>query len=261
MRPSHGIISMHGVKSFSPSFDTIGIFSRTINILEMVFEILVRTEIEKNLNTVKNFYVLEDYLIVVSSEQRQLYLKFIEESCHILRLNPTFIKLTDIHPNSYDSKNGESAIFKTIFCSEIWENIGIWSKTNLEFSKTTYVDFSCMEAIDKNTISEALKWKEIYSDELNSLLGTHNLLCIPSSPNVAPLRNREFKKINEFDYDKLRPLVALSGIGKLPQINIPIVTNGYPPVGVSLLGGYKQDRFLISNTKKICMQKFKLENV
>jgi hypothetical protein len=108
-----------------------------------------------------------------------------------------------------------------------------------------------MEHINKITLSESLKWKEIYSDKINLLIGSDNLLCIPSSPIIAPLRDQEFKKVNEFDYDTLRPLVALSGIGKLPQINIPIEANGVPPIGVSLLSGYQQDQFLISNLKKI----------
>jgi hypothetical protein len=74
---------------------------------------------------------------------------------------------------------------------------------------------------------------------------------IPSAPDVAPLRNREFKQVNEFDYEKLRPLVALSSLGKLPQINIPIERVDAPPLGISLLSGYNQDCFLIHTVKKV----------
>ena len=57
--------------------------------------------------------------------------------------------------------------------------------------------------------------------------------------------------MNEFDYEKLRPLVALSSIGKLPQINIPIEPIGSPSLGISFLSGYNQDYFLIQAVKKV----------
>jgi amidase len=252
MRPSHGIISMSGVKSFAPSFDTIGIFSKTMDILALVFGALVGKQTEKPIDKVSKFYVLEDYLMLVSPEQRKVFHQFIEQSCEALQVKPVFIKLTDVHPDANDKDIGISAIFKKILCAEIWATIGSWAKeVNLEFSKTTYVDFSYMASIDRTTLPEALKQKELYAAKLNALLRPGSLLCIPSAPDVAPLRNREFKQVNEFDYEKLRPLVALSSLGKLPQINIPIERVDAPPLGISLLSGYNQDCFLIHTVKKV----------
>lgn len=252
MRPSFGIISMAGVKSFAPSFDTVGIFSRTLDVLERVFEALAGKSEDEQAEKVSNFYVLEDYLMLVNEQQRKIFLKFIEESCDVLKVKPVFIKLTDIHPDANDKEKGISAIFKTILCAEIWTSIGSWAKeVKLEFSKTTFVDFSHMANIDRTTLPEAFKQKEIYSSKLKALLGAGSLLCIPSSPDVAPMRNKGFKQVNEFDYEKLRPLVALSGIGKLPQINIPIESTNEAPLGVSLLSGYNQDCFLIHTVKKV----------
>lgn len=251
MRPSHGNIPMNGVKSFSPTFDTIGIFSKSIEILEKVYNVMTKINAERNSNSINYFYVIEDYLKLLSSEHRTIYHKFIENYCNILQLKPTFIQLTDIHTNVKNPETGISIIFKNILCSEIWKNIGIWAKNNLEFSKTTFVDFSVMSNIDNNTLLTAYKWKEIYSEKLNSLLSTNNVLCIPTTPEIAPLRNHEFKKVNEFNYEKLRPLIALSGIGRLPQITIPINAKNSTPMGVSLLSGHQQDQFLIENIKKI----------
>lgn len=252
MRPSYGIISMAGVKSFAPSFDTIGVFSKKMDIIDLVFEALVGKPIIKPIDKVSNFYVILDYLMLVSSEQRKIFNKFIDKSCERLQLRPTLIKLIDIHPDSNDMDIGISAIFKKILCAEIWTTIGTWAKkVNLEFSKKTYVDFSYMEGIDRTTLSDAFKRKELYAAELNSLLSPGSLLCIPSSPDVAPLRNKEYKQTNEFDYEKLRPLVALSSLGKLPQINIPLEGIDSPPLGISLLAGYNQDCFLIHIVKKV----------
>lgn len=251
MRPSQGIISMSGVKSFAPSFDTIGIFSKTIDILDIVFAALVGRQLDKP-NRVSNYYVLEDYLMLVTSEQRKILYQFIDKTSDLLHLKPIFIKLTDIHSDANNRDIGVSAILKKILCAEIWTMIASWAKeVNLEFSKNTFVDFNYMESIDRTSLSEAFIQKEKYAFELNKLLKQGGLLCIPTTPDVAPFRNNIFKRVNEFDYEKLRPLVALSSLGKLPQINIPIQNKGFPPLGISLLSGYSQDSFLIQTVKKI----------
>ncbi|STX81554.1 aspartyl/glutamyl-tRNA amidotransferase subunit A [Legionella busanensis] len=252
MRPSHGIISMSGVKIFTPSFDTIGIFSRTMDIIALVFEALIEIPIEKYCGKVTNFYILEDLFDFVPIYQRKIFYQFIYESCEILKLQPTFIKLVDIHIDANKPDIGIGDLFKKILCSEIWATIGSWiKKEKLQFSKTTYVDFSFMENIDKTTLWTAFNRKELYFTKLNELLSLGSLVCIPSSPDVAPFREKFYNKVNEFNYEKLRPLIALSGLGKLPQINIPLEVDTLPPLGISLLSGNNQDNFLIQSIKKI----------
>lgn len=252
MRPSHGIISMSGVTSFARSFDTVGIFSRTIDVMALVFEALAKNPIEKYCVEITNFYILEDLFDIVPIYLRKTFYNFIYESCALLKLEPKFIKLIDIHIEANEPETGMADVFKKILCSEIWTTIGSWIKEEkLTFTRETYVDFSFMENIDITTLSVAYKRKDLYAKKLNELLSPGSLLCIPSSPNVAPLREKIYNKVNEFNYKKLRPLVAVSGIGKLPQINIPLERNGLPPVGISLLGGHNQDIFLIQSIKKI----------
>jgi amidase len=51
-RPSYGVISMEGVQSFAPSFDTVGIFARTIEIIEQVFATLSDNFLEAKPNKI-----------------------------------------------------------------------------------------------------------------------------------------------------------------------------------------------------------------
>ncbi len=255
LRPSSGLISMSGIRSFCPSFDTVGIFSKSIDVLSHVFEILSGEAFERSNDNITNFYVIEEYMALVSFEQRKIFQNFIDENSEVLKIKPTYIKLSDIHPEANDPKVGISAIFKNILCTEIWASLGNWiNQVNLEFSKTTYVDFSHMKFADTSTLEEAFKRRELYSAILNKLLSS-SILCIPTTPDIAPLRNKGYSHVNEFDYDKLRPLVALSSLAKLPQLNIPIERANKPPLGISLLGGHKQDLLLINIAKRICVNK------
>jgi amidase len=227
LRSSYGTISMSGVKSFSPSFDTIGIFSRTLDTLNNVFEVLAGKPKEKQAEKINNFYVLEDYLLLIPQEQREIFVRFIEDSCTALQLKPHYIKLVDIHSLANDKVLGISAIFRKLFCADIWKNVENWiNDVNLKFKKDTYVDFSYMASIDRTQLDSEIIYREIYSVALRKLLSPGNILCIPSTPDVAPFRNQEYAIVNQFDYEKLRPLIAL-------------------------LSGFEQDYFLINAAKNI----------
>jgi amidase len=252
LRPSFGTISMSGVKSFASTFDTVGIFSNKLNILAVVYEVLSGKKSEQDAWQVNKFFVIEDFLRIVSPEQSEKFQRFIAESCQALKLEPTYIQLKEIHNEIMDPIVGLSPIFRNIFCVEIWETLKDWIKeVNLEFSKNTFVNFSQIAKADKKILSESFNRMEVYSVAINKLLSTNSLLCIPTTPDVAPFRNREFKQVNEFDYDKLTPLVSISSLAKLPQINIPIQVMGSPPLGISLLSGNGKDLFLIDVVKKI----------
>jgi amidase len=251
MRPSYNSITMEGIKSFSPGFDTVGIFANDLYVLEKVYSVL-SGEKSKHVESCKSFYVIEDLMLLIPDEQRQIIYTFITESCDVLNVKPIYIKLSDIHPTAGDADIGISAIFRKLFCSEIWDSLGDWLKqNNILYQKSTYVDFSYMEKISKTDLSNEKKLHQTYSDLLRILLADDALICIPTSPDVAPLRNNTYTKVNEFDYEKLRPLISLASVGGLPQINQPIKSLGSVPLGVSLLAGHGNDLFLIHACKII----------
>ena len=253
LRPSHGAISMQGVKSFAPSFDTLGIFANDINIVSKAYEVLTGSSYEQNSTEITNFYVISDLMLLIPNDQRIVLEKFINEACEALHVNPTYINLTDIHPDANHPELGMSAIFKKLFCAEIWETLGEWiEKVKLEFHKDTFVDFSYMKSVAQTDLTEEIARRRIYTNKLQDLLIPGSLLCIPSSPNLPPLRNKNYSKVNEFDYEKLRPLVCLSSLGQLPQINIPLESLDKAPLGVSLLAGRNQDLTLINTVMNIC---------
>jgi amidase len=140
-----------------------------------------------------------------------------------------------------------------LFCAGIWESIGGWVKeVNLEFKKDTFVDFSYMASIDKTQLTNEIEYKNFYAAALQKFLSPGSMLCIPTTPDVAPFRSIEYNKTNEFNYEKLRPLISLASLGGLPQISVPLQTREYEaPMGVSLISGLMQDYLLINTVKKI----------
>ncbi|MBA2655616.1 MAG: hypothetical protein H0U70_01365 [Tatlockia sp.] len=141
MRPSYGSISMKGVKSFSPSFDTVGIFSKNIRIIQRVFNVLTNDQMAIGNEIATNLYIIEDFMSIINIEGRHAIEKFIIDASYKLQLKPTYIKLSDIHPDITHPEIGISTIFKILFCTEIWETLKDWvNDVNLEYNDPHNLD-------------------------------------------------------------------------------------------------------------------------
>jgi amidase len=251
MRPSQGIISTAGVTTLVPSFDTVGVFANTMEVLTRVMSVLLGIE-QKNTNKVGEVFIIEDLMTVCSKDTNEA-MKIFSKACKKeFKKDPIVIKLKDIDSTAGHADLGIANTFLHILCGEIWTSISAWAnEVKLEFGKNTYVDFTFMQNLDKTKISLAFSKREYLFEKINQILSPNNLFCIPTTPFSAILRSESKKKINEFDYEKLRPLVSLASIGRLPQINLPILNQVKAPIGISLIAGFKKDNYLIDTAKKV----------
>jgi amidase len=46
-------------------------------------------------------------------------------------------------------------------------------------------------------------------------------------------------------YDRTMAIASFSGVGRLPEISVPLRSNAKCPIGLSLAAGYYQDEFLL----------------
>lgn len=87
---------------------------------------------------------------------------------------------------------------------------------------------------------------------LRSFLGPRDLLCMPTSSGLPPLRDAgEVDRRASPYYRRTLSLTAIAGIGRLPQINLPLAESGGVPVGLSLVGAQDEDLFLIEVARSL----------
>ena len=251
MRPSQGIISTAGMITLVPSFDTVGVLANKMGVLAKVMSVLLGTE-PKNSNEVGEVFIIEDLMKICSKDTNEAMMMFSKACKNEFKKDPVIIKLDDIDNDANHADLGIADTFLHILCGEMWTSISAWAnEVKLEFGKNTYVDFSFMQNLDKAKIVQAFSRREYFFEKINNFLFPNNLFCIPTTPFSAVLRSESKTKINEFDYEKLRPLVSLASVGRLPQINLPILNQGAAPIGVSLISGFKKDDLLINSARKI----------
>src|SRR4030095_8395950 len=107
--------------------------------------------------------------------------------------------------------------------------------------------------LDRRRVLEALQRRERYFRSLHDFLGPDDLLCIPTTPALAPLKGDPPRRSSSGSgyYPRTLSLTSLAGIGRLPQVSLPITDADGVPVGLSLLARHGEDSFLLQVAKNV----------
>src|SRR5258705_13908105 len=110
-----------------------------------------------------------------------------------------------------------------------------------------------MKQLDRRRVAEALQRRHQYCRSLLEFLGPDDLLCIPTTPALAPRKGDPPKRCSSGSgyYPRTLGLTSIAGIGRLPQVSLPIADADGVPVGLSLLARHGQDLFLLQMAKNI----------
>jgi amidase len=105
--------------------------------------------------------------------------------------------------------------------------------------------FKFARGIDRTRLSEVIGTRERYCRQLRRALGPRDLLCIPTAPTVAPLKGSSSRDRNSDYYQRTLAMTAIAGVGRLPQISMPLANVGGAPIGLSVIGAYDEDAFVL----------------
>jgi len=240
-RPSHGRISLAGVLPLAPSFDTVGVLAKTEKICARVAKVLLASEL--NIGAVKEILILTDAFSMAEEEVRSALdpiLKSIRTHypCRqvsleeILGPQVTFDRLRQI--------------YRLLQWAEIWSNLGAWIEdVNPSFGPGIAANFALSKNCDRTQIAETTQNRAIIKNRLNSLLGIHSLLCIPTSSLLAPKKGSVLVCNSDSFYYKAPSYTSLASLACLPQLTLPY---GYSqegvPVGISFLASSGNDEIL-----------------
>jgi amidase len=140
-----------------------------------------------------------------------------------------------------------------------WAEIGSCLDAWIEEAKPAFgpeaaQNFELVKDLDRRRVGPAARRREDYSRRLGAFLGPNDLLCMPTTPALAPLKNtigpRGSASAGDY-YPRALSLTSLAGIGRLPQVSLPLAASRGVPVGLSLLAASGRDAFLLSTVKRV----------
>jgi amidase len=248
MRPSHGRISLAGVNPLAPSFDTVGVLASNCEVLAKAASVLLACDIPVGINVGKVHFLQEPFDIC-DAEVRDAMAEPVET---LKAYFPGKTRETSLR--AFDGHSGESRLegwlgaFYHIQWAEIWSCLGTWVKeAKPELGPRTKMNFQFVENMDRATVAGTIRQRETLFSNLNEFLGQNDLLCIPTTPALAPIKGSLGLDRTVGDYfPRTLSLTAIAGICRLPQVTLPVADVSGVPVGLSLLARNGRDRFLLS---------------
>ena len=260
-RPSHDFISVAGVNPLAPSFDTVGVLAQSADVLAKVGDVLLASAPVPASKPATIHLIREAFALADADVQESL-------SEPLRRLRETFgaaVRESSLQQLVSDGRSFETwtETFCVIQWAEIESCLGAWiANAKPEFGPEIAASFQLMSQLDRRRVAEALQRRERYFRNLHEFLGPCDLLCIPTTPALAPRKGDPPKRSSSGSgyYPRTLSLTSIAGMGRLPQVSLPIANANGVPVGLSLLARHGQDSFLLQLTRAFDSEQLCAEN-
>lgn len=242
LRPTHGRVSAAGVLPFGPSFDVVGWFAREIDLFAKVGDVLLGPE---SAGTPARMIVADDAWAEV---ERPVAAALERAAARVERTlgTPQHLQI------AREGLNEWFEVFRTLQAAEIWATLGAWiSATNPSFGPGIKERFAYAATIRADQVDIANQRRRDIRAHIDGLLGSDGVICLPTSPRVAPLRGTPADKV-EIEYrNQAQRILCIAGLCGLPQISLPMATLDGLPLGLSLIGTRGSDKALIALARRV----------
>src|SRR5262245_11586485 len=247
-RPSHDFISVAGVNPLAPSFDSVGILAHSAEVLAKVGLVLL-ADVPVSLNKPTTIHLIREAFAVADPDVQEAL------SEPVWRLREIFggvVQESSLQELVGDDVGHSFATWAEIFCVIQWAEIesclGAWiASAEPEFGPEIAASFQLMKQLDRRRVAEAMQYREQCFRSLNTFLGPEDLLCIPTTPALASRKGDPPRRSSSGSgyYPRTLARTSVAGMGRLPQVSLPIADADGVPVGLSLLARHGRDSFLL----------------
>ena len=144
------------------------------------------------------------------------------------------------------------SIFRVIQASEIWANHGAWIERHTpKFGRGVRERMDWASQVTADQVEPARARRAEIRSWLDQRLGEDDVLCLPTSPRIAPLKSAPLDEVEVRFRHQAMCLSCVSGLGGLPQISLPLAELDGMPIGLSLIARRGGDETLLALAKAI----------
>ena len=243
MRPTVNRVPLDGVIPFGPPFDVAGWFARDARVLEKVGRVLLDDDSEpaapRRLLRATDAFDMVDPAVTGALERAV-------ES--VAALVGTVEDVT-VAPGGLGDW---FETFRVLQAASIWSNHGAWiMQTRPDFGPGVKERFEWAEALDAGDVDAAKKRYEAIRARIVQVMGEGDILCLPTSPRVAPPKNTPVDDLEIRYRHQAMHLLCIAGLGGLPQISLPMAELEGLPLGLSLNGPRGTDMQLLGLARRL----------
>jgi amidase len=237
LRPTHGRIPVDGLMTQSPSFDTVGFFSRSPDVFEAVGRVLLAEDA---------IPTMPDRLLVAIDAVATAEPAVAEVLAPVIaRLRAAFSASEDIVLATEGLavwKEHQRRLQQFEFAATFRDWI---DRTNPRFSFEVGRSLALAALLTDADVAASRVFRQEVRQRMDDRLDGRCVVCLPTVPILPPHRDISLTAMSEAG-SRIVTLTCIAGLTGLPQINLPLgETPDGIPVGLSLIGGRGGDAALL----------------
>ena len=142
-------------------------------------------------------------------------------------------------------------VFRILQFAEIWDTHREWvTRVKPNFGIAIGKRFEAVAQVTPDEVARMKPRREEIAERLDKLLAGNTVLLLPSVPDVAPLKNCPHDQTTAFR-ERAMGMLCISGIGRLPQVSLPLASVNGLPLGLSMVAARGNDEMLLEVAKQI----------
>ena len=245
MRPTHGRVPVTGVIPFGPSFDAVGWFARDAGMMERVGRVLLAGD--AGVPPARRLLIVRDAFALVDPAVSAALGEAVDAAAKAVgAVGETVVGSAGL-PAWFET-------FRVLQAAEIWSNHGAWIEANRPvFGPGVRDRLDWASRVTPERVGAAKAAHAAIRSRLSELLEPGDVLCLPTSPRVAPPRNTPTDDLEIRFRHQAMCLLCIAGLGGLPQISLPLASFEGLPLGLSLVGPRGSDVALLDLAQRVAV--------
>lgn len=222
------------------SFDAIGWFARTPGLLRDVGAVLLDPA---NISPAPGrLLVASDVMAIVDEATRAALMEAVDKVAGLLGA-PEPVEVSNVE--GLPGLDAWVTTVRALWGGEAWAEHGAWIQSvKPKFGSGVAARFKARSQVSSDQQSVARLQREVIAAHLSDLLAGGNVLALPAAPGIAPLRGGSDADIDPFR-EMNEPIGCSSGLGRLPQISLPLAAVDGLPLGLGLAAAPGNDEMLL----------------
>jgi amidase len=237
MRPSLGRVPFAGCMPQAPGFDTVGWFARDAQTFAAAGDVLLGTTIRAAAPT--RLVVLDDAFAVADRAVREALDAAIGRICGVF----TKVERRALSTEPLDRWREHQVALQG---HEAWRTFRDWlDAANPRLIYEVADAFLRGSRVDDATAERARAYRAERRAEVLPTLDDATVLCLPTTPCVAPLRGQP-RAVMWPLRTRVLTLTSIAGTLGTPQLSVPLAEVDGLPVGLSFLAAPRGDEVLLA---------------
>ena len=243
LRPTHGRVPLEGCLDLAPSLDTCGFFARDAQTFSRVADTILGDDPSPLPATVRLLRP-DDVWELLTAEAGAALAPALARAQGV----PGKASACRITLESFEAMYWN---FRYIQGREAWLTDGpLIERHAPPLGPGVAERFAWSSRVTDEQFGRACDFRDRFTRQLSTLLGTDGVLVMPTMPDIAPLLSADESQLEDYRNAAIL-MLCIAGLAGFPQVSMPLASRLGAPLGLSVLGPGGSDRSLVALAARI----------